>query len=669
MKRSLFVLLLLFVTSVCSFGQDLDSLFLVMMDTKGNEFINVANTISKSTKDTTVFTNATSRETVLSHVMRSLIKYYYDLQQFKKVEQYSNIIIPIYEEIGDSLNLAGCYHIAGIAYHHLGLFDRAIESYYKSSEILQAIGGDNSLRRSRYVLNNIASIYVHLNNLEMAEKLFLQCIEMINDQESNRINMLDLSNYLNNLSDIDLLLSESLEGNIKQAKIDEAISRAEKALDLARQYEDEPAKITKRLVTLSSAYIANKEYIKAENLMPEALNTAEQNNLDFLLAEIYANKAELSGINGNTSQANSFFEKAIEILEKNDYKQLFERITHRAYLFNRDTDPTKALHYHEKYVTTKDSIFAETTQRQLSEFEVKYATAEKELEIERQQTVINRQKTQQYLLIGGMLIATVIVAMLFYILHMHRRRNRELADMNATKDKFFSIISHDLKNPVVIQRDSLQLMAENARQWDSGIMEDCSRKLHQSASGLANLLFTLLDWAQIQTGRIPYLPIQFDLTEALQSDIGIIKNMTTEKGVYFETQIPASYLITGDLNMLTTIVRNLLANAVKFTPSGGTVTLVIKAPSNSPKGGENPPPSEGLGEAFTVSVSDTGIGMNSEQILTLFSLDSQRSRRGTAGEKGAGLGLIVCRDFLQKHGSTLHVESEEGKGSRFWFTV
>ena len=112
--------------------------------------------------------------------------------------------------------------------------------------------------------------------------------------------------------------------------------------------------------------------------------------------------------------------------------------------------------------------------------------------------------------------------------------------------------------------------------------------------------------------------------------------------------------------MLATVVRNLLSNAVKFTPAGGTVTLEVKS------FGE---PSSILNSQFSISVADTGIGMTEEEINSLFRLDSARSRRGTAGEQGSGLGLIVCKELLEKHGSVLHVESTPGNGSRFWFTI
>jgi signal transduction histidine kinase len=132
-----------------------------------------------------------------------------------------------------------------------------------------------------------------------------------------------------------------------------------------------------------------------------------------------------------------------------------------------------------------------------------------------------------------------------------------------------------------------------------------------------------------------------------------LQTVALRNGGVFEVTTPPSAIINADENMMVTIVRNLLANAVKFTAKGGEVTLNI-SPSAT---------------AYTVSVADTGLGMTPEQVQNLFRLDRQQSREGSSGEKGTGLGLIVCKEFIEKHGSSLHIESEAGKGSRFWFEL
>ena len=329
---------------------------------------------------------------------------------------------------------------------------------------------------------------------------------------------------------------------------------------------------------------------------------------------------------------------------------------------------TLSYFYLKNYATLNDEIFRETSQRQINDFQVRYETAEKELEIIRKQAEIDRHRTQQFLFVGSLIAAGVLLTFLVYIISLRTRRNRALterndalAETNALKDKFFSIISHDLKNPVVIQRNSLEMLAKNARHWDANELSDNIENTLKLSNGLLDLLTNLLHWSKTQTRNDMYKPSSFDLVDVLQPDMDVVKSMAERKNITFETLTPVETIVTGDANMLMTVVRNLLGNAVKFTAAGGTVRLEIKEIKGIKK-------DKGRA-AYVVSVSDTGTGMTPEQTDNLFQIDRQQTRTGTAGEQSSGLGLIVCRDMLKKHGTELHVESEEGKGSRFWFEV
>jgi signal transduction histidine kinase len=315
--------------------------------------------------------------------------------------------------------------------------------------------------------------------------------------------------------------------------------------------------------------------------------------------------------------------------------------------------------YLRKYVSLNDSIFKETSQQQINDFQVRYETAEKQLEIERQQSEIERHEIRQFIYAGGLIAAGLVLAMLVYIVVLRTRRNRELAEINAIKDKFFSIISHDLRNPALALRNGLQMLSEHTSRLDVNTLSDYCKALLNSANGLSDLLENLLKWATIQTGRMTYNPVPFNLLLALQPELNMAGSLAERKTITFVTRTPPSAIVTGDQNMLMTVVRNLLVNAVKFTPAGGTVTLSVTAGSM----GEISP------ATTMITITDTGIGMTQEEVDNLFRIECQHTRPGTAGEQSSGLGLIVCRDLIHKHGRILHVESEVGKGSRFWFEV
>jgi signal transduction histidine kinase len=203
------------------------------------------------------------------------------------------------------------------------------------------------------------------------------------------------------------------------------------------------------------------------------------------------------------------------------------------------------------------------------------------------------------------------------------------------------------------------MLLDNAESWDVDTLQKYYHGLLKSANGQVNLLYNLLNWAQIQTGRMPFQPTLFDLVAELQrTDIPLLRDMANRKNIELIVQMPESALVMGDANMLAIVVRNLIINALKFTNPGGTVTLTIS--SSTTKAAHNTP-------IYRISVSDTGIGMTTEQILNLFTLNCQTSKRGTAGEQGAGIGLIVCKELLEKHGTTLRVESKINEGSCFSF--
>jgi signal transduction histidine kinase len=344
-------------------------------------------------------------------------------------------------------------------------------------------------------------------------------------------------------------------------------------------------------------------------------------------------------------------------------------------------NPDSAVVYLEKSYALRDTLHNQRTVQTIHDLKIAYETEKKEHEIERQQNIISQQNTQRSLLVAGVALCVVILALTWYMLRLRTRRNLALterndalserndtlAEMNTTKDKFFSIISHDLKNPAVAQRDALQRLVKNERLWDADALSDYHAGLLKSAEGQVELIYHLLNWSQLQTGRMTCTPDTFNLSARLRADIAMIRKMAENKGITLAVAIPDDALVTGDYNILSTVVRNLLTNAVKFTSAGGTVSL--EASPNPSKGGEFTPPSGELEGAFIVSVSDTGTGMSREQIGKLFRMDSAHSRTGTSGEQGSGLGLIVCREMLEKHGSELKVESEEGKGSRFWFEL
>jgi PAS domain S-box-containing protein len=233
-------------------------------------------------------------------------------------------------------------------------------------------------------------------------------------------------------------------------------------------------------------------------------------------------------------------------------------------------------------------------------------------------------------------------------------KNAELLKLNAEKDKFFSIIAHDLKGPFNGFVGLNKIMAEQLPSLDIEEIQKMAETMLRSANNLYKLLENLLQWSQMEQGLISYNPIAIPLLSS------IVENLTTEldvaknKGIDFDFDIPDNMAINADVKMFRSIICNLFANAVKFTPEGGKIIISAKQLDY---------------HSITISVQDSGIGMNSEIISKLFHLTEQINRRGTTGEHSTGLGLFLCKDFIEKHGGTIKAVSEEGKGSTFQFNM
>jgi signal transduction histidine kinase len=221
--------------------------------------------------------------------------------------------------------------------------------------------------------------------------------------------------------------------------------------------------------------------------------------------------------------------------------------------------------------------------------------------------------------------------------------------LNQTKDKFFSIISHDLKGPLNSLTSFSHLLIDYTDSLSKEEIRLLATDLDKSVKNLLTLLENLLEWSRSQTGNIDFTPKVFDLRELLQNNKSLLAAQAANKKIAIVIDGPEACHVTLHKPSINTVVRNLISNAIKFTPEGGQITLGIAADKHKLK----------------VSIADNGVGMSPEVVDKLFRLDSKHSTRGTADEKGTGLGLILCREFIEKNGGKIHVQSTEGSGSVF----
>ncbi len=230
----------------------------------------------------------------------------------------------------------------------------------------------------------------------------------------------------------------------------------------------------------------------------------------------------------------------------------------------------------------------------------------------------------------------------------------KLEKLNTEKDKFFSIIAHDLRSPFQGFIGLTEIMVEEINILSKNELSEMSSDLNKSANSLYKLLQNLLEWSQMQKGSINFAPKEWKLSEVVWQSYENMIQRANQKGIKLENKIPASINVHADEKMINTVVRNLLSNAVKFTRADGMVKISAREIEN---------------KMVEVSVTDTGVGLSEVNLKKLFKLDEKVGRKGTDGEPSTGLGLLLCKEFVEKHGGKIWVESRENEGSTFYFTL
>lgn len=234
-----------------------------------------------------------------------------------------------------------------------------------------------------------------------------------------------------------------------------------------------------------------------------------------------------------------------------------------------------------------------------------------------------------------------------------KTRNEQLELMSAQKDKFFSIIAHDLKNPFNTLIGFSDVLGKQVRSKDYEAIEKIAGFIQHASKNTYDLLVNLLEWSASQTGRIVFSPEMLDLTGLISDVVKLLSPSARQKSITLLTDIFPVLPVMADKAMVNTILRNLVTNAIKFTKPGGEIRISVKED----------------GKGVTVSVTDNGVGISATDLEGLFRIDKSHSTEGTQNEKGTGLGLLLCKEFAEKHGGMFWAESQLGKGSSFYFTI
>jgi signal transduction histidine kinase len=230
---------------------------------------------------------------------------------------------------------------------------------------------------------------------------------------------------------------------------------------------------------------------------------------------------------------------------------------------------------------------------------------------------------------------------------------QQLQELNASKDKFFSIISHDLRSPFNGIIGSTEVLLNSIDVMDKPDITDGIRDVHKTLKALYEFIENLLTWSRAQTKGLVYAPVPLQLYEVAQAVTFLLKENTAKKSILVTIDVSEDLVVFADYNMVRSVLHNLFSNAIKFTPIGGSIS--IQAFSKE--------------KMVHIAVQDSGVGMSESAIAKLFRIDVHHTTLGTNNEKGTGLGLILCKEMIERNGGTISIRSKEGEGSTFECTL
>jgi signal transduction histidine kinase/uncharacterized protein HemY len=543
-----------------------------------------------------------------------------------------------------SLNKEKVFTYLGLArvFEQVGNYDKSIDFLEQATKLNETAGDKRILV---FILNETGRINTAYGKTDKAFENFEIALEYAHqlDQPAREADALF---YLGQL--------ESRKGKLK-----EALKKQKESLRLRRSTKDR-AKEAISLNEIGELYRQMKDEKRALANHVAALEINQGLKDQSGIAQAYNNIGSLYYQQKNFKRAISNLGLALVAgREVNDTQQLYRSYDYLSQCHKELKDFKRALEYKELFAVMQDFIQAEKNERHLLETQNRYWMAKKENEINQleasqlqREKVIeaqNKQRNFLYLLIA---FGLIIVMLVLYLYFMKRRANRALQEINVAKDRLFSIIGHDLKGPLNSLTSFSSLLLNHADQLTKDEIKMLSTDLDKSLKNLLALLENLLEWSRSQTGNIDFKRDVFDLTEVLNENVALLRGQAQNKKIAILSESKPNVMAMAHRNSINTVVRNLLSNAIKFTPEGGTIMLSVE-----------------VGKQLTVSIADTGVGMAEASIQKLFKLGTKHSTLGTAKEKGTGLGLILCKDFVEKNGGTIGVESQEGKGSRFYFTI
>ena len=525
--------------------------------------------------------------------------------------------LKLYQTIPDSIQLANALNDISIVYAMSGNDDKALEYFEETLTLFQELGDQQG---ESYALNNIGAIYQEAGQLTKARDYMERSLKI----KWERRDTLGVARSYFNLGDIAGQLGEPAD----------ALQYYGQANSLFRKINDKQGRTT-TLNAIAGLYVQEGNLSRAKEYATQALSLAQ---------EIKA-----------PPQIEASSQTLVTISEQlGDY--------------------TAAYRYLQIQMAVKDSLFSADQTRRLDELKTQFDSEKQESKIamlekdrQLQEARLQQQRTVEYVLAVGVALLFLVLVVVLYAYRLSRQQQRllsaknqelqhkkeELRELNKTKDRFFSILSHDLKGPLNTLQGFVFLLSQQSDNMDAKEVKNISAQISESLNNLYRLLENLLTWSLSQLQHKAQMPDVISLSALIEDTLRLLKPTANKKQLQLVSRACPKAVAWADTTSVSTVLRNLVANSIKF--SYPDTRIVVEA--------------EVVRDEVLVRVIDQGTGIDKETQSQLFSLDKKATGTGTHNERGSGFGLVLCEELVRKNGGRLWVESELGNGSTFTFTL
>lgn len=427
------------------------------------------------------------------------------------------------------------------------------------------------------------------------------------------------------------------------------------------------------LRTLGDIHLQKGNSSEALSNFYNCFDLSEKLDNSFLKSSVLHRLGKTYFLLGNYDKTLSYLEDAITIANQFGFKDELERSYKlMAETYFKRNDLLKAYKFQQDYVNLHDSLYAQRNSEQLALMQIRFDTEMKQAQIEllTKEAALRAQEIERknvwiYFYVGCLSLLLILAFVLFYNNQYNSKakqalqeknaeiqtQTHQLRNLNSTKDKLFSIISHDLRSPVASLRALMEILGSSGLTQDEFV--DVTRALKRNLDSVYDDLDNLLLWAQTQLKGLQAYPEEVDLRALAEEKIDLFNDLARNKKILMVNAIPPDVFVWADKNHLNLVLRNLLTNAIKFNQIGGRITL------SAEKGND----------FYAISVSDSGVGMEAADLRKLFNAETHFTKPGTYKEKGVGIGLLLTKEFVEINEGTIYVRSELGKGTTFTFTL